>query len=54
MRIDGDLVDVPEGGAVRVPPETPRQILNDTATGEHVWLVVGTPKDQDEAEFVDV
>lgn len=40
--IDGDLLDVPEGTVVRVPPETERQVLNDTE-GEHVWLIVGVP-----------
>ncbi len=39
---DGEPRDVPEGTAIRIPPETPRQILNDTE-GEHVWLVVGAP-----------
>jgi mannose-6-phosphate isomerase-like protein (cupin superfamily) len=42
MKIDDELMDVPEGTAVRVPPETPRQVLNDTE-GEHVWLIVGAP-----------
>jgi len=39
MQIDGELVDLPEGTAVRIPPETPRQVLNDTE-GEHVWLIL--------------
>jgi len=42
MKIGGDVVDVPEDTAVRVAPDTPRQVLNDT-DGEHVWLVVGAP-----------
>lgn len=42
MKIDGETVDVPEGTAVRVSPETPRQVLNDTDS-EHVWLIVGAP-----------
>ena len=44
---DGDIRDVPEGTALRVPPETPRQILNDT-DDEHVWLVVGAPPSEDD------
>ena len=43
MRVDGEVVDVPTGGAVRVSPALPRQLLNDTADREHVWLVVGAP-----------
>jgi quercetin dioxygenase-like cupin family protein len=43
IRIDGDEpMDVEEGTAIRIPPETPRQVLNDTA-GEHVWLIIGAP-----------
>jgi quercetin dioxygenase-like cupin family protein len=47
MKIDGDLLDVPEGSAVRVAPDTPRQVCNDTE-GEHVWLVVGAPPTEDD------
>ena len=43
MRVDGELHDVPENAAVRVSPELPRQLLNDTRDREHVWLVVGAP-----------
>lgn len=39
---DEEIHDIPEGTAVRVSPDTPRQILNDTE-GEHVWLVIGAP-----------
>jgi len=42
IKVDDELMDVPEGTAVRVPPETPRQVLNDTE-GEHVWLIIGAP-----------
>ena len=42
-RIGGDLIDVPKWGVVRVPPETPRQLLNDTDDGEAVWLMIGAP-----------
>ena len=47
MKVDGELMDVPEGTAVRVSPETPRQVLNDTE-GEHVWLIVGAPPVEDD------
>ncbi|MFB6299956.1 MAG: cupin domain-containing protein [Halobacteriales archaeon] len=53
MRIDGELIDVPEGAIVRLPPETPRQPLNDTGDSDHVWLILGAPADQDEAEYLD-
>ncbi|MFC7233502.1 cupin domain-containing protein [Saliphagus sp. GCM10025308] len=42
ISIDGTDRDVPEGTLLRIPPETPRQIFNDTAD-EHVWYVVGAP-----------
>ncbi|AUX08113.1 hypothetical protein AArcSl_0460 [Halalkaliarchaeum desulfuricum] len=42
-RIGGDLVDVPKWGVVRVPSETPRQLLNDAEEGEAVWLMLGAP-----------
>jgi len=44
---DEEIIDVPEGTALRIPPETRRQILNDTE-GEHVWLVVGAPPTEDD------
>jgi mannose-6-phosphate isomerase-like protein (cupin superfamily) len=55
MKIEGELMDVPEGTALRIPPETSRQVLNDTAENgdgdgsegehgeEHVWLIIGAP-----------
>jgi len=48
MKIDGELMDVPEGSAVRIPPETNRQVLNDTDGGEHVWFIVGAPPATDD------
>ena len=47
MKIDGEILDVPAGTALRVDPDTPRQVLNDTS-GEHVWLVVGAPPTEDD------
>ena len=45
MKIEGELFDVPEETAIRAPPETARQVLNDGESGEreHVWLIVGAP-----------
>lgn len=54
MRIDGELIDVPDGAIVRLPPETPRQVLNDTEDAEHVWLILGAPAEKDEAEYIDL
>lgn len=54
MRIDGELIDVPEGAIVRLPPETPRQPLNDTEDEEHVWLILGAPAEKNEAEYLEV
>ena len=47
FRVGDEVMDVAEGTAIRVPPETPRQVLNDTE-GEHVWLVVGAPPAADD------
>ncbi len=48
LRIEDDYHDVPEGGCVRIPPETPRQVLNDTDAGPHVWLIIGAPPAPDD------
>jgi len=53
MRIDGELIDVSEGAIVRLPPETPRQVLNDTGESDHVWLILGAPAEKDEAEYLE-
>ena len=37
-----EVVEVPEGSIVSVPPETWRQIVNDTDM-EHTWLIIGAP-----------
>lgn len=47
MHIDDKVIDVPEGSAVRVAPEIPRRILNDTDE-DHTWLVVGAPPADDD------
>lgn len=45
--IDGETHTVPEGTAIRIPPDTPRQIRNDTDR-DHAWLVVGAPPVEDD------
>lgn len=52
MRIDGEVVDVPRGSAVRVPPETPRQMIN-RGEAEHAWLAVSAPHREDDGILVD-
>lgn len=47
MKIEGKLLDVAEGTAVRVPPETDRQVLNDSED-DHVWFIVGAPPTTDD------
>lgn len=42
VQIDGELVDVPEGGVVRVPAALPRKFVNDTED-EQRWLMFGAP-----------
>ena len=37
-----EIVEIPEGSIVSVPPETWRQVINDTSK-EHIWLIVGAP-----------
>ncbi len=37
-----EVVEVPEGSIVNVPPETWRQVVNDTEM-EHIWLIIGAP-----------
>jgi len=42
MLIEKEVIEVPEGSIVSVPPETWRQVINDTNT-EHIWLIIGSP-----------
>jgi quercetin dioxygenase-like cupin family protein len=42
ISIEGDVHDVPEGGVVRVHPETVRNLLNRT-DDTHVWFAFGAP-----------
>ncbi len=43
MRLGEETLTLEEGSVVRVPPETPRQVLNDTADERHEWLIIGAP-----------
>lgn len=47
IRIGEERLDVPEGTALRIPPETPRQVLNDTEE-DHQWLIIGAPPAEDD------
>lgn len=43
IAIEGEVHDVPEGGIVRVHPDTVRNLLNRTDDETHVWLAIGAP-----------
>jgi quercetin dioxygenase-like cupin family protein len=53
LRIGDEVHDVPEGTAVRIPPETPRQVLNDTEEGLHRWLIIGAPAVEDDGRPIE-
>ncbi|AUX09212.1 hypothetical protein AArcSl_1583 [Halalkaliarchaeum desulfuricum] len=42
ISIDGEVHDVPEGGVVRVHPDTVRNLCNHTGD-THVWFAFGAP-----------
>ncbi|MFC7046118.1 cupin domain-containing protein [Halobacteriaceae archaeon GCM10025711] len=42
VKIDGDVVEVPENGVVRVAADVPRKLLN-TADDDRQWLMFGAP-----------
>lgn len=42
VNVDGDLVDVPEGGTVRLPADIPRKFVNETDE-ELQWVMVSAP-----------
>jgi len=52
LKVEDELVDVPEGSALRIPPDTRRQVLNDTE-GEHAWLIIGAPPAEDDGIVVE-
>ncbi len=43
IAIEGNVHDIPEGGIVRVHPETVRNLLNRTEDATHLWLAFGAP-----------
>ncbi len=53
MRLGDEYRDVPEGAMVRVPPETPRQVINDTDEGPHVWVVLAAPPVEGDGRPID-
>lgn len=52
IRIRDERMDVPEGTAIRIAPETPRQVFNDTDQ-EHRWLIVGAPPTEDDSRGIE-
>lgn len=43
ISIEDEVYDVPQGGIVRVHPDTVRNLLNRTDDETHVWLAFGAP-----------
>lgn len=52
IRIGDETHEIPEQTAMRIPPETPRQIINDT-DHDHRWLVVGAPPTENDGEVIE-
>ncbi|MEM4781962.1 MAG: hypothetical protein QXG03_10445 [Halalkalicoccus sp.] len=52
IRIGEERLDVPEGTALRIPPETPRQVFNDTDR-DHRWLIIGAPPVESDGEVLE-
>lgn len=52
IRIGDERMDVPEGTVIRIPPETPRQVFNDTDE-EHRWLIIGAPPVENDGEVLE-
>lgn len=52
IRMGDERMDVPEGTAIRIPPETPRRVFNDT-DHEHRWLIVGAPPAESDSEVLE-
>lgn len=48
IRIGDEFIDVESGTALRIPPDTPRQVLHDGDDGQHVWLITGAPAVSDD------
>lgn len=47
IQIGDEFLTVEEDSAIRIPPETPRQIRNETDR-DHAWLVIGAPPVEDD------
>lgn len=45
IRVNAEVLTVPKYGAVHVPPQSLRQVFNDSDT-EVLWLVIGAPDDE--------
>lgn len=53
IRIGDERLTFEAGTTLRIPPETPRQIYNDTEDDRHVWLVVGAPAIENDGRTVE-
>jgi quercetin dioxygenase-like cupin family protein len=52
LRIDDKVIEVSPRSAVRVPPETPRQPINESDS-QHTWLILGAPKVVDDGIYIE-
>lgn len=52
LRVGDERIDVSEGTAIRIPPETPRQVFNDT-DHDHRWLIIGAPPAENDGEVIE-
>lgn len=53
IHVGGDDHEIPEGGLVRVPPGTVRQVRNDSEDRREVWLILGAPPVPGDGEPLD-
>ena len=49
IRVADETVTVPKHGAILVPPQSLRQVFNDTAE-EVLWLILGAPRHEDTSD----
>lgn len=50
---DEEIIEIQEGELIRVPPEVPRQVRNETDDTDTQWLVVAAPGTEMDANLWD-
>jgi len=43
VQVGRDMVEVNDGDWLRLPKDTPRRIMNNSADREAIWIAIGTP-----------